>query len=114
MRLFEEMTAPAANRAVSGEIKRLFDLASQLPPHERSALLLQSCPDPLVRSEVESLLQYATGGESLFEAPVRDVASSLRAEGELSPGDRIGAYRIVSLLGHGGMGAVYLAERADG
>src|SRR5437660_3288985 len=32
----------------------------------------------------------------------------------LAPGRRVGAYAIVRELGHGGMGAVYLAERADG
>jgi serine/threonine protein kinase len=99
---------------VKTEIKRFFDEAAQLPSHERTAFLAQSCADPLVRMEVESLLQYATGAESLFDAAVRDVASSLRSDWELSAGDQIGAYRIVSLIGHGGMGTVYLAERADG
>ena len=96
------------------EVIQLFDRAAQLPPHERQAFLLQNCSDPSVREEAESLLQYASNAESLFDAAVRDVAISLRAEGELSPDDQIGAYRILSLIGRGGMGTVYLAERADG
>jgi hypothetical protein len=103
----------AGARHVNVEVKELFESAAQLPSHERSAYLMQSCPDPLVRLEVESLLEYATETDS-FDAAVRGVAWSLHAEGELSPGDRIGAYRILSSIGHGGMGTVYLAERADG
>ena len=37
-----------------------------------------------------------------------------RANRETAPGDVIGAYRVVSLIGRGGMGSVYMAERADG
>ena len=96
------------------EIQRLFDLAAELPSDERPAFLVQSCQDSLVRVEVESLLQYATGEESRFADMVRDVALAVRADGELSRGDQIGAYRIVSEIGRGGMGTVYLADRADG
>ena len=65
------------------EIQRLFDLAAELPSDERPAFLVQSCQDSLVRVEVESLLQYATGEESRFADMVRDVALAVRADGEL-------------------------------
>src|SRR5689334_9306641 len=81
------------------EVRRFFDSAAQLPPHERSDFLVQSCPDPRIRLEVQSLLEYAAGTESFFAASVRDVAASMQAERDLSPGDRIGAYRILSVIG---------------
>ncbi len=96
------------------EVIQLFDRAAQLPPHERQAFLIENCSDPSLREEAESLLRYASNAESLFDAAVRDVAISMRAESELSPDDQVGAYRILSLIGRGGMGTVYLAERADG
>jgi tetratricopeptide (TPR) repeat protein/tRNA A-37 threonylcarbamoyl transferase component Bud32 len=99
---------------VNLEVERLLDLAAQVPSGRRADFLAQECPDPLVRAEVESLLEYATGAESYFNEAVRGVALSLRTSHEASPGDAIGSYRIVSLIGRGGMGSVYLAERADG
>jgi serine/threonine-protein kinase len=48
-------------------------------------------------------------------APQRPRAPGANAsETELDTGDRVGAWRLVRRLAHGGMGAVYLAERADG
>jgi tetratricopeptide (TPR) repeat protein/tRNA A-37 threonylcarbamoyl transferase component Bud32 len=99
---------------VNLDVERLLDLAAQLPAGRRADFLAQECPDPLVRAEVESLLRYATGAEFYFEEAVQSVAHSLQVHRETSPGDVIGAYRVVSLLGRGGMGSVYLAERADG
>ncbi|HKA01759.1 MAG TPA: protein kinase [Candidatus Solibacter sp.] len=96
------------------EVERLLDLASAVPASRRPALLAKECPDPELRAEVESLLQYATDAESYFERAIRGVATSVRTGDDPLPGDSFGAYRIVSLLGRGGMGTVYLAERADG
>jgi eukaryotic-like serine/threonine-protein kinase len=75
---------------------------------ERSRFVHDACNgDTKLRREVESLL--ATNPERLDEA-----ADELRATHDVnSLGRRIGAYVLVRELGRGGMGAVYLAERAD-
>ena len=96
------------------EVERLLDLAAELPTTQRGEFLTQQCPDPALRAEVESLLDYATGAESYFSEAIQGVARSLRTSREAVAGDAIGSYRIVSLIGRGGMGSVYLAERADG
>ncbi|MBZ5611078.1 MAG: protein kinase [Acidobacteriia bacterium] len=96
------------------EVERLLDLAAEVPSGRRTEFLAQQCPDPLVRAEVESLLEYATGAESYFQDAIQGVARSLRSSHEAAQGDAIGPYRIVALIGRGGMGSVYLAERADG
>src|SRR5262245_33769894 len=89
-------------------------MISDVPPDARPAFLAQQCPDPLLRAEVESLLAYANDAETYFDVAIQDVAQSLRSGFEPAAGDVIGSYRIVSLIGQGGMGSVYLAERADG
>jgi serine/threonine protein kinase len=106
--------AAAGNGNVNLQVEKLLDLASELPMERRADFLVRECPDPQVRAEVESLLEYATDTECYFNHAIQSVAWSLRTTREASPGDAIGPYRIVSLIGRGGMGSVYLAERADG
>ncbi len=79
---------------------------------ERAAFLARVCADDTgLRREAESLLGGSTS------AKWEDCADDLRlGSAELrdsAEGERIGAYQLVRELGRGGMGAVYLAERAD-
>ena len=94
---------------------RLFEAALDLPPDDRAAWLASNCDNPHRRARVQHLLaahDRSTGilDESLY-APLDKPA---RPSSEPEVGRRIGPYRTLRLLGHGGMGSVYLAERADG
>jgi non-specific serine/threonine protein kinase/serine/threonine-protein kinase len=78
---------------------------------ERAAFLARACADDTgLRREAESLL--AASGLSMLEGCAEDLRLS-SDESDAASGQRIGAYRVVRELGRGGMGAVYLAERAD-
>src|SRR5262249_54136806 len=69
--------------------------------------------DAALRGEVERLLAADAEASGFLEASVADVARAVRPA-EPREGRRIGAYTIAREIGHGGMGAVYLAVRADG
>ena len=62
-------------------------------------------------AEAEALLKERTDS---FEDCAQNAASTFWQEGPQRGGQRVGAYVIVRELGHGGMGTVFLAERADG
>jgi eukaryotic-like serine/threonine-protein kinase len=94
-------------------LEALFHAALPLPPDERAALLDRECrEDPALRVEVEGLLAAHERAGGFIESPAVTLAGMEREEPVV--GRRIGAYRVVRELGRGGMGAVYLAERADG
>ena len=96
------------------QIKQIFQAAFELPLEERPAYVRQACGgDGELRSEVESLLLSVEEEEFLSGAAAAYVPEALADEAwDRNIGRRIGAYQIVRRIGEGGMGTVYLAERA--
>jgi hypothetical protein len=98
-------------------VYQLFNSALERDTEERDVFLDAACRDnPSLRVAVENLIaaDERAGGFLREPLPVGLAASSGGEATEVSMvGRRFGAYRIVRELGRGGMGAVYLAERAD-
>jgi eukaryotic-like serine/threonine-protein kinase len=86
-----------------------------MPRDERSAFVeSRTTDDASLREEVLSLLANVDTRDDLLDRPAIDSLVNRAPAADLAAGQRIGAYRIVSLLGRGGMGEVYRAARADG
>jgi serine/threonine protein kinase/tetratricopeptide (TPR) repeat protein len=90
--------------------------ALEVSPQEREAFLEKECADDFdLREEVESFLALDDDSEKFINAPAVAFAAELFAEEKKDTivGKRIGHYKIEKEIGHGGMGAVYLATRDD-
>lgn len=92
----------------------LFQVLELSPANRQLALDEIYREDPAIRPEVESYIKAYDDAPSLLEkAALRQSIFDEKTE-ILAPATLIGVYRIVHEIGHGGMGTVYLAERADG
>ncbi|MCZ6673149.1 MAG: hypothetical protein O7C75_09435 [Verrucomicrobia bacterium] len=98
--------------------EQLFQKCLELPPGEREQYVKDSCPDdPELRDSVLSLLRsHETAGgflESLPEEDSAKVAERLQriAPSEESPGDQIGRYHLLELIGEGAWGSVWMAQQ---
>ncbi|WP_341503532.1 serine/threonine-protein kinase [Gallaecimonas sp. GXIMD4217] len=95
-------------------LQQLFHQARVLPTAARAVFLDSHCRDhPELLAELRQLLagDEATGP---LDAIVGEALRELASQGQDLSGALVGPYRLVRLLAHGGMGMVYLAERADG
>ncbi|HYV05171.1 MAG TPA: serine/threonine protein kinase, partial [Blastocatellia bacterium] len=100
------------------EIKVVLADALELLPAERAAFLDRACgADESFRAEVESLIAHQQPGDSIVDCdrPVAGLSNRMPPDEQrpLQTDRRIGPYKIVREHGSGGMGAVYLATRAD-
>jgi serine/threonine-protein kinase len=96
------------------KVEQLYHAALEHPAERRSTFLAEACGgDEVLLQEVESLLAYEDQAENFIESPALDVAAKLMANKQgvtVTAGQTINQYKIISPIGAGGMGEVYLAE----
>src|SRR5882672_3255726 len=93
-------------------LKEIFHAAVALAPAERYTYLDHACGgNASLRQAVESLLKSHEETGNFVDAPAYQAAAEMLVDGlDLKAGKNIAHYRIVRLIGEGGMGKVYLAE----
>ena len=94
-------------------VQELFHQLADLSPAERDCYFAEHKVDDRTRRETEELLAFDLSESRTLLRGLGDASG--QALGQMySMGQRCGPFQLVSLLGRGGMGVVYLAERADG
>ncbi|MCC6594888.1 MAG: serine/threonine protein kinase, partial [Rhodanobacteraceae bacterium] len=102
------------NTDPDAQVSRLLEAALEQAPAARAAWLERQDATPEVRTRVRTLLAGEAAVEGVPERPVEPAATRRHDGGAAWAQTRVGAWRIVRELDAGGMGVVYLGERADG
>jgi len=86
------------------ELQTLFELVDRSPVEEQEAVLASACGDPQMRARVMRMIRGANQAEETSPGPQESTVPPLR----------LGPYHVVRVIGSGGIGTVYLAERLLG
>lgn len=98
------------------KLKEIFHSAQQLRPNERLKFLGRACGNDVeLRREIDALLKSSQEADGFMIGPPAQLAAEVFGGAELpaDTGRMIGRYKLLERIGSGGMGEVYLAERAD-
>jgi serine/threonine protein kinase/WD40 repeat protein len=98
------------------QVEQLCQAALDCTEGQRAAFLDRACAgDDALRREVDSLLKHQATAKKFIEVPALEVAAKVAAVEQVRSlvGQKISHYQIVSLLGAGGMGEVYLAKDSN-
>lgn len=95
------------------KIKDILEQALDLTPEQRTAFLDSCDITAEQRAEVEQLISFETEAAEMMQLSAVEFSKDFIEDDDLA-GQEIGPYRVIREIGHGGMGAVFLAERSDG
>jgi len=97
------------------QIKDVLAEVLAIEPAGRQRFLDESGVDQVLRAEIDSLMRFEDESSDLMQLSAVEFSKDFVTDDDGSlAGTEIGPYRLIRELGHGGMGAVYLAERIDG
>ena len=95
--------------------KEIFVAALTVAPDNLAEFLDRQCvSDSQLRQELDTLLAAHFASKNFIEKPAFEIVSAFGDNGANKIGTHFGNYKIVSEIGRGGMGAVFLAKRSDG